>query len=97
MMSGKTISHQDSSLMQVMIIDALNLIRRIYAAQERPFLQLSDDISDATKQQIIHNTSQIYILVARSCCAVAAISKGHMKHSVDNAKRIWIGQSQLAV
>jgi protein Xni len=44
------------SFMQVMIIDALNLIRRIYAAQERPFLQISSDISDATKQQIIHNT-----------------------------------------
>ena len=46
--------------MQVLIIDALNLIRRIYAAQERPYLQLSDNvsdnISDATKQQIIHNT-----------------------------------------
>lgn len=42
--------------MQVLLIDALNLIRRIYAAQERPYIQLSDNISDATKQQIIHNT-----------------------------------------
>lgn len=42
--------------MQVLIIDALNLIRRIYAAQERPYLQISSEISDATKGQIIHNT-----------------------------------------
>lgn len=43
--------------MQVLIIDALNLIRRIYAAQERPYLPLPDDVSDATKKQIIHNTT----------------------------------------
>jgi protein Xni len=42
--------------MQVLIIDALNLIRRIYAAQERPYLPLPNDVSDATKQQIVHNT-----------------------------------------
>ncbi len=42
--------------MQVMIIDALNLIRRIYAAQERPYLPLPNDVSDSTRQQIIHNT-----------------------------------------
>ena len=42
--------------MQVLIIDALNLIRRVYAAQERPYLQISDNISAATKAQIIHNT-----------------------------------------
>lgn len=42
--------------MQVMIIDALNLIRRIYAAQERPYLPLPNEISDSTRQQIIHNT-----------------------------------------
>ncbi len=42
--------------MQVLIIDALNLIRRIYAAQERPFLPLTNEVSDATRKQIIHNT-----------------------------------------
>ena len=42
--------------MQVMIIDALNLIRRIYAAQERPYLPLPEAISDSTRKQIIHNT-----------------------------------------
>ncbi len=43
--------------MQVLIIDALNLIRRIYAAQERPYLPLPNDVSDATARQIVHNTS----------------------------------------
>lgn len=42
--------------MQVLIIDAMNLIRRIYAAQERPYIQTSNTISQATKTQIIHNT-----------------------------------------
>ena len=42
--------------MQVLIIDALNLIRRIYAAQERPFLPLTNEVSDATRKQIVHNT-----------------------------------------
>lgn len=43
--------------MQVLIIDALNLIRRIYAAKERPYLPLPNDVSEATARQIIHNTT----------------------------------------
>lgn len=42
--------------MQVLIIDALNLIRRIYAAQERPYLPLPNDVSEATAKQLLHNT-----------------------------------------
>lgn len=46
----------------VVLIDALNLIRRIYAVQERPFLfgNTGSDIalSDKTTQQILFNTSQ---------------------------------------
>jgi protein Xni len=49
--------------MHVVLIDALNLIRRIYAVQERPFLLnkngLADDqLSESTKQQILTNTQQ---------------------------------------
>jgi len=49
--------------MHIILIDALNLIRRIYAVQERPFLlnknSLSDDeLSENTKQQILTNTQQ---------------------------------------
>ena len=41
----------------LVLIDAMNLIRRIYAVQERPFLGLGE-LSDNTKQQIVHNTKQ---------------------------------------
>tara|TARA_B110000208_G_C11771582_1_gene430478 strand:+ start:513 stop:1337 length:825 start_codon:yes stop_codon:yes gene_type:complete len=49
--------------MHIVLIDALNLIRRIYAVQERPFLlnknSLSDDeLSENTQQQILKNTQQ---------------------------------------
>lgn len=39
----------------LILIDAMNLIRRIYAVQERPFLLLPE-LSAKTKQQIIENT-----------------------------------------
>jgi protein Xni len=41
----------------VVLIDALNLIRRIYAVQERPYL-MNHNLADSTKQQVIHNTIQ---------------------------------------
>ncbi len=46
----------------LVLIDALNLIRRIYAVQERPFVQIkhqSDDkLSEKTQQQVLFNTQQ---------------------------------------
>lgn len=39
----------------IVLIDAMNLIRRVYAVQERPFHYM-DTLSDTTKQQIVHNT-----------------------------------------
>jgi len=46
----------------LILIDALNLVRRIYAVQERPFMlnknQSSDDLSDNTKQQVLFNTQK---------------------------------------
>jgi len=42
-------------LAHVVLIDALNLIRRIYSVQERPFL-LNNELSDATKEQVLFNT-----------------------------------------
>ncbi|MCO4798188.1 MAG: flap endonuclease Xni [Colwelliaceae bacterium] len=41
----------------VVLIDALNLIRRIYAVQERPFL-LNNELSENTKQQVLFNTQK---------------------------------------
>jgi protein Xni len=44
----------------LVLIDALNLIRRIYAVQERPFvqskMQLNDELTNKTQQQILFNT-----------------------------------------
>lgn len=39
----------------LLLIDALNLIRRIYAVQERPFL-LNNELADNTKKQVLSNT-----------------------------------------
>ncbi|WP_286262468.1 flap endonuclease Xni [Thalassotalea atypica] len=41
----------------VVLVDALNLIRRIYAVQERPFL-LNNELSENTKQQVLFNTQK---------------------------------------
>jgi len=46
----------------LVLIDALNLIRRIYAVQERPFVQskhqLNDELATKTQQQVLFNTQQ---------------------------------------
>ena len=44
--------------MHVILIDALNLIRRIYAVQERPFSLNEKGLSENTQQQILANTQQ---------------------------------------
>ena len=41
----------------LILIDAMNLIRRIYAVQERPFL-LNHGLADNTKIQVVENTEQ---------------------------------------
>lgn len=44
----------------LVLIDALNLIRRIYAVQERPFVhskhQLEGELAEKTQQQVLFNT-----------------------------------------
>lgn len=44
----------------LVLIDALNLIRRIYAVQERPFvqskIQLNDELATKTQKQVLYNT-----------------------------------------
>lgn len=46
----------------LVLIDALNLIRRIYAVQERPFVQnknqLDGELAEKTQQQVLFNTQQ---------------------------------------
>ncbi|MCP4991612.1 MAG: flap endonuclease Xni [Colwellia sp.] len=46
----------------LILIDALNLIRRIYAVQERPFTQVklhqNDELSPSTQKQVLFNTQK---------------------------------------
>ncbi|QBL08658.1 flap endonuclease Xni [Rheinheimera sp. D18] len=46
-------------MVHLLLIDALNLIRRLYAVQERPYLPLQDDVAESTKIQIVHNTENM--------------------------------------
>ena len=41
----------------LVLIDALNIIRRIYAVQERPFL-FNNELAENTKKQVLFNTVQ---------------------------------------
>ena len=41
----------------LVLIDALNLIRRIYAVQERPFL-FNNELAENTKKQVLFNTQK---------------------------------------
>jgi len=49
----------------LVLIDALNLIRRIYAVQERPFIQSKQqqggELGEKTQQQVLFNTQQACI------------------------------------
>jgi len=49
----------------LVLIDALNLIRRIYAVQERPFVQnkrqLNDELAIKTQKQVLFNTQKACI------------------------------------
>ncbi|KGJ96130.1 flap endonuclease Xni [Colwellia psychrerythraea] len=46
----------------LILIDALNLIRRVYAVQERPFIQIKqqhdDELSSSTLKQVLFNTQK---------------------------------------
>lgn len=41
----------------LVLIDAMNLIRRIYAVQERPFL-MNNELAENTRQQVLLNTQE---------------------------------------
>ena len=49
------------SMMHLVLIDALNLIRRLYAVQERPYLPLPEQVTEGTRQQIINNTHSMLL------------------------------------
>lgn len=55
----------------LVLIDALNLIRRLYAVQERPYLPLPDQLNESTRQQIIQNTwnalEKAFVAIVHAC------------------------------
>jgi len=71
----------------LILIDALNLIRRIYAVQERPFIHNSssdsNDLSASTKKQVLFNTQ-------KAC--VAALNKIISEHQPTHALAIFDSQ-----
>jgi len=68
----------------LILIDALNLIRRIYAVQERPFIHNntsdSNDLSASTKKQVLFNTQK--------ACA-AAVNKIINEHQPTHALAVF--------
>ncbi len=48
-------------MVHLLLIDALNVIRRLYAVQERPYLPLPDQVTDGTRLQIINNTQNMLL------------------------------------
>lgn len=43
----------------VLLLDALNLIRRLYAVQERPYQPLTEQVTEGTRAQIMQNTDNV--------------------------------------
>jgi protein Xni len=70
----------------VVLIDAMNLIRRIYAVQERPFL-LNNALADNTKQQVIHNTEQACVAALQNILQL--LSPSHALAIFDSKKPCW--------
>ncbi|NMP33292.1 flap endonuclease Xni [Thalassotalea sp. M1531] len=70
----------------VVLIDALNLIRRIYAVQERPFL-LNNELSDNTKQQVLYNTAQASTTALSNI--LSTLQPTHAVAVFDSEKPCW--------
>lgn len=70
----------------LVLIDALNLIRRIYAVQERPFL-LNNELADNTKQQVLNNTEQACVQALNKI--VSSLQPTHALAVFDSIKPCW--------
>jgi protein Xni len=70
----------------VLLIDAMNLIRRIYAVQERPFL-LNNELADNTKQQVLHNTEQACVVALQKI--MTQLAPTHALAVFDSKQPCW--------
>ncbi|MEO3679468.1 flap endonuclease Xni [Rheinheimera fenheensis] len=71
----------------LLLIDALNLIRRLYAVQERPYLPLPDEVAESTKQQIIVNTAAMLRQALQRL--VQELSPSHALLVFDGHDSVW--------
>jgi len=75
----------------LVLIDALNLIRRIYAVQERPFIQnkkqLNDELTIKTQKQVLYNTQNACINVLEKILKHQQAS--HALAVFDSQKPCW--------
>jgi protein Xni len=70
----------------LVLIDALNLIRRIYAVQERPFL-FNNELAENTKQQVLFNTQ---IACGQALTKILAhLQPSHVLAVFDSDKPCW--------
>jgi len=72
---------------RIILIDALNLIRRLYAVQERPYLPLTEDVAEGTRQQIISNTKQMLQQALQRLCH--DLSASHALMVFDGNQSHW--------
>ena len=70
----------------LVLIDGLNLIRRIYAVQERPFL-LNNELADNTKQQVLFNTQQACVQALQKLLEIQVPT--HALVVFDSIKPCW--------
>jgi len=75
----------------LVLIDALNLIRRIYAVQERPYIQnkkqLNDELTIKTQKQVLYNTQNACINVLEKILKHQQAS--HALAVFDSQKPCW--------
>lgn len=70
----------------LVLIDALNLIRRIYAVQERPFLN-NNELAETTKQQVSFNTQQASINAVKKI--IDQLQPTHILMVFDSKNPCW--------
>ncbi|WP_426370487.1 hypothetical protein [Pseudocolwellia sp. HL-MZ7] len=70
----------------LVLIDALNLIRRIYAVQERPFL-LNNELAESTKQQVLFNTQQATVNAIKKI--IDLLQPTHILTVFDSKNSCW--------
>lgn len=70
----------------LVLVDALNLIRRIYAVQERPFL-MNNELAENTKKQVLYNTAKA--CEQALCKIIEQLTPSHALAVFDSQAPCW--------